>query len=150
MTWRAPDPLLISSQDLQIFCKVYSKERGRPSTPSLASTCGFFKMRQSVSITLHQYSVTVCKEAWALSQFCWTICWSQNEGSVLEFWRPMNREHPSFQVADVGRKKVFLRLSLIYIHALICLTVITYLSVCVKVNLPPILFMSIIHGLYLS
>ena len=136
MTWRAPDPLLISSQDLQIFCKVYPKERGKPSTPSLASTYGFFTMRKSVSITLHQYSASVCKEAWALSQFRWTICWSKNEGSVLEFWRPMNREHPSFQVADVERKKVFLRLSLIYLHALICLTVITYLSVCVKVNLP--------------
>lgn len=47
-----------------------------------------------------------------------------------------NRELPTLLAADLGRRKVFFGLSLIYLHVLICLTPITYLSVCVKVNLP--------------
>lgn len=58
---------------------------------------------------------------------------SQSPG-MLSYKR--NKELPTLQGADLGGRKVFFGLSLIYLHVLICLECITYLSVCVKVNLP--------------
>lgn len=61
------------------------------------------------------------------------------DGFFTESWNAYRRNEdlPTLQDADLGRRKVFFGLSLIYLHVLICLAHITYLSVSVKVNLPP-------------